>query len=310
MRNGSTDSYNYSDYNNSLFKTPTKADSMNDKHEQGASRIHPLSRSFIFQQNPERKFIATSCSSKAPSVISDVSEHANRDGYFTDILNYCIENKLPLSFYIDFNLNEYALYRINLLPLIQPKASKVFANIEQCIKHPTEYVLDNYINTSTCILCKNNGAPRFVKRISAGFVAFCIKHHARLKDIIQSSSVDKCLFSNTPSHGDLEIEFDNGESKWLSIHCVPYHSENNSREILVTILRSEESSQHQELIETIRGITNREQEVLSLAATGCTNRYIAHKLIISEGTVKKTLYNAYKKLGITSRMELVKLIQP
>lgn len=310
MRSDSTDSYNYSNYNNSLFKTLTITDTKEENPKQNYSLDRPISKSFIFQQNANHKFNATSCSGKLPSIISNVSEYANSDDYFTNILNYCIDQKLPLSFYIDFNLNEYALYRINLLPLIQPKASKVFANIEQCIKHPTEHALDNYINTSTCILCKNDDSPPFVKRISAGFVAFCIKYSARLKNIIQNSSVEKSLFSNTPSHGSLEVETNSGEMKHFSIYCVPYHSENNSREILVTILHAENSAQTSELIDTNKGITNREQEILNLAATGCTNRYIAHKLIISEGTVKKTLYNAYKKLGITSRMELIKLMQP
>lgn len=52
----------------------------------------------------------------------------------------------------------------------------------------------------------------------------------------------------------------------------------------------------------------REQEILSYVAEGNTNRYISSKLNISEGTVKKTIHNAFKKFGISSRIEFIKLM--
>ena len=55
-------------------------------------------------------------------------------------------------------------------------------------------------------------------------------------------------------------------------------------------------------------LTKREHEVLSFVVDGHTNRFIANKLKIAEGTVKKIIYNGYKKLGISSRVELLKLI--
>lgn len=53
-------------------------------------------------------------------------------------------------------------------------------------------------------------------------------------------------------------------------------------------------------------VTQRELQLLKLAAGGNPNRYIAKVLNISEGTVKKILHNGYSKLGIGSRVELVK----
>lgn len=53
-------------------------------------------------------------------------------------------------------------------------------------------------------------------------------------------------------------------------------------------------------------VTRRELQLLKLAAGGNPNRYIAKVLNISEGTVKKILHNGYAKLGIGSRVELVK----
>ena len=52
-------------------------------------------------------------------------------------------------------------------------------------------------------------------------------------------------------------------------------------------------------------LTKRENEIIKLIIDGYTYRYISKALHISEGTVKKTAHNSYKKLGISSRMELM-----
>ncbi|HCL03463.1 MAG TPA: hypothetical protein DHW61_13815 [Lachnoclostridium phytofermentans] len=52
-------------------------------------------------------------------------------------------------------------------------------------------------------------------------------------------------------------------------------------------------------------LTPRERQILILAAEGEKNSYIASKLGITVGTVKRTLSNAYNKLNISSRVELL-----
>ena len=37
------------------------------------------------------------------------------------------------------------------------------------------------------------------------------------------------------------------------------------------------------------------------------NKEISNELFISEGTVKRTVYNIYQKLGVTTRVEFVRL---
>lgn len=58
-------------------------------------------------------------------------------------------------------------------------------------------------------------------------------------------------------------------------------------------------------METLRisgiGLTNREAEVLGLAATGSTNRMIAQALGISEQTVKNHLHTVNGKLKTRNR---------
>jgi DNA-binding NarL/FixJ family response regulator len=51
-------------------------------------------------------------------------------------------------------------------------------------------------------------------------------------------------------------------------------------------------------------LTERETEVMSLVAKGLTNREIAEKLVLSQGTVKIHVHNIYGKLGINNRVDL------
>ncbi len=52
-------------------------------------------------------------------------------------------------------------------------------------------------------------------------------------------------------------------------------------------------------------MTSREREIATLLAEGLTNRQIADKLYISEGTVKNYISNIYDKTGIHDRVKLV-----
>lgn len=52
-------------------------------------------------------------------------------------------------------------------------------------------------------------------------------------------------------------------------------------------------------------LTDRELEVLRLAARGLTNKQIGHDLKISDRTVQNHLANIYTKLGVASRTEAV-----
>ena len=57
--------------------------------------------------------------------------------------------------------------------------------------------------------------------------------------------------------------------------------------------------------ETGEPLSRREWEVACLAVSGLTNRQIAHELRLAEATVKRHLANAYPKLGVGSRAEML-----
>jgi DNA-binding CsgD family transcriptional regulator len=52
---------------------------------------------------------------------------------------------------------------------------------------------------------------------------------------------------------------------------------------------------------TEAGLTRRELDVLTVVASGCTNREVAERLVISEKTVARHLSNIFVKLGCSSR---------
>ena len=57
-----------------------------------------------------------------------------------------------------------------------------------------------------------------------------------------------------------------------------------------------------------RNISPRESEIVRLVLMGKSNRSIAKELFISGRTVESHLYSVYRKLGIKSRMQLMRLV--
>jgi DNA-binding CsgD family transcriptional regulator len=55
-------------------------------------------------------------------------------------------------------------------------------------------------------------------------------------------------------------------------------------------------------------LTEREREIVTLAAAGRSNADIAKRLAISHRTVETHLYRAFKKLGIGERKRLADLL--
>ena len=61
---------------------------------------------------------------------------------------------------------------------------------------------------------------------------------------------------------------------------------------------------------TMTLLTSREKEIASLASTGLSNKGIARRLELSEGTVKVHLHNIFQKTGVSNRTALVALMLP
>jgi len=52
-------------------------------------------------------------------------------------------------------------------------------------------------------------------------------------------------------------------------------------------------------------LSDRERAIVQAVAEGLSNREIAHRMMISEHTVKNHLFRVYSKLGVSSRLEIV-----
>jgi len=70
----------------------------------------------------------------------------------------------------------------------------------------------------------------------------------------------------------------------------------------VTELLNKRSGERQHIYD---GLTNRELQVVSMVARGLVAKEIAHKLRISEKTVRNHISNIYRKLGIFDRSQAV-----
>lgn len=52
-------------------------------------------------------------------------------------------------------------------------------------------------------------------------------------------------------------------------------------------------------------ITNRQQEILNLVASGKSNKQIANSLGLTEGTIKRHMYNIFQIFNVTNRVEAI-----
>lgn len=73
-------------------------------------------------------------------------------------------------------------------------------------------------------------------------------------------------------------------------------------------LEVSEPASRLDFLAEVHGLTQREREVMELAYEGLTNPEIAEELVISKYTVKRHMHNLFEKLDISTRIELVHLV--
>lgn len=148
-----------------------------------------------------------------------------------------------------------------------------------------------------------------------GFNRCCeklMRQGVSVAELLNSEAVTESAHRGVPCTGQEQLK-----AGVYEVSALPTLWENGVGRMMVTIVPSRETEpeaepeiERQAPAETEECLTPREQETLSLASQGYPNRYIARRMEISEGTVKKLLYNVYRKLGVSSRVELCRMLQP
>jgi len=62
------------------------------------------------------------------------------------------------------------------------------------------------------------------------------------------------------------------------------------------------------MLQRLRSLTARERQIVALVCAGHSNKIIARKLQVGEGTIKTHLHVIYLKLGIENRADLLATI--
>lgn len=76
-----------------------------------------------------------------------------------------------------------------------------------------------------------------------------------------------------------------------------------SKEYVASLLNAFPNYRHKNT--PVESITEREQEILGLIASGMTNKQIAERLVLAPGTVRAHTANIYRKLDVSNRMQAV-----
>ena len=117
--------------------------------------------------------------------------------------------------------------------------------------------------------------------------------NAQYEGLIETKSIFGIFYENTAIEELVEgLRVIRGQGVWLP------------RQLLVNYLmqhrENDLEAQQQSIIEKL---TPREKQILTLTTTGATNSDIAKQLELSAHTVKSHMYNLFKKIGVSNRLQ-------
>lgn len=311
--------------NNALYciaKPMISCDLLIKTADNGEKGLYDSSLSFtgtlIAYKSNDGRMLIESCSEALSSHASDIRTGADLGEILkkymcrictTRLINECIEKNKPMRYY-DMTviktsyctpLHPLGILRVSMLPIIGSGAPKAVITVstvrtgdfsasqrsEKSDEHPAVFLAR-----------KSDSNDIYIEKMSMKLALMLADGEVLYEDICS------CCTENFESTvGDNVVRncvITGRDSAEYVINLVPGYAADQSKGVLGTVKPRPKAGGQQLL-------TARENEILSLAAAGNSNRYIALHLKISEGTVKKILHNGYTKLGIGSRVELVKL---
>ena len=188
--------------------------------------------------------------------------------------------------------------------LLHISAVKINDDYNELYTESSRYT--SYTTTALCLFSCRNENNMLLSRTNKCFHELSDDYPDLIFNITHSRIF---LYASEEQHsscGEIEFSSSNGKKCKFVISCLPLISCGRTEMIYVTLMRIDKRFYSGS--SRLDKLTPREREITLMAAEGYTNRYIAEQLNISEGTVKKNLYNSYKKLRINSRFDAAKMI--
>lgn len=234
------------------------------------------------------------------------------------MMNMCIEKNSVMRYYDVFSVTKFSesINYVVMRPFFHDGVRSIILNI-------TFLSYDNFLKIANSVgknispvakSCwmgyavidcsdKDNVSVLDINTVLAGMIS---QDKISIQTISESTYFKKSLSVKSAVCGTLKYKSSDGREYSYSLNFVPSLNGNDISYIITTVIPTDEIGMFDEKI--FSKLTPREDEIVKLVIKGYTNRYIASRLKISEGTVKKMLYNCYKKLGIKSRIEIIKMI--
>lgn len=295
------------------------------------------SGSILVQMKPEGRYKICSCSETVSCAIPEIREgnylQEIFEGYLyrmktACILDECIRAGKPIR-YFDMLCRECQeekdsdvlekpmdLIYVVLLPVLHQNFKGVFIlitvveneeNVKINEKSNNKKKLTQEELFGSCVIYNGlNKEHQYITEMNSYFARHLYEKKLNIDTIFTSPLVERARHNMIAVSGSIVFKQKNGTEKKYSINVVPAIHDEKIEKLLVTLIPEQEIEYANHMMFSL--LTPREQEVISLVVNGYTNRCIAYELNITEGTVKKVIYNCYQKLGICSRIELVKLL--
>lgn len=280
----------------------------------------------LYRQDKTGKFAVEQCSGnlcRALGVdISKLQDFAEllktRCTWFRSaaILEDCIRLNKPMRILEIFRRDDSFLYLIvTLLPLVNGKESRViltgfqlgedeYYRMQQQPSNMFDDLMESRCVGVCLVVLQNTAFDRcpYALHTNPFFEELLANGGFTLADICEDHAVKNCLKKHAITTGSVNLPTKSGSKRFL-LCAVPTGCSNR---ILLSLCPKESLFTGTSIL--FATLTQREHEVVNYVVDGRTNRQIACALDISEGTVKKIIYNAYQKLHITSRIDLIKLV--
>ena len=171
------------------------------------------------------------------------------------------------------------------------------------LHHRSDFIEDYYINDNVGTAYLDVQHRRLLRSDIVFDAVFAENNLENQRILFESEALANAQKKQNVVFTELYFHTAGGEKPY-SVVFIPFLS----RDSLVMAVMAEKTSVLSAADKLMERLSPREKEVVQLVLEGKRNADIAAALAIAEGTVKKILSNAYDKLGIRSRVELVRMI--